>query len=82
MHKKNARLITPGNLEDDLALLGDCDWIIEVVIENLAIKHKVYQAIDAARRPRVHRLLQHLDHSAKNRLGRGTCRDAFPPAIF
>ena len=51
MHKKNARLITPGNLEDDLALLGDCDWIVEVVIEKLEIKHKVYRSIDQARRP-------------------------------
>ena len=31
-----ARLMTLGNFEDDLALVGDCDWIIEVVAENLA----------------------------------------------
>ena len=35
MHKKNARLIIPGNLEDHLSLLGDVDWVIEAVIENL-----------------------------------------------
>ncbi len=51
MHKRNARLITTGNLEDDLALLGDCDWIIEAVIEKTEIKHAVYRTIDQARRP-------------------------------
>ncbi|GAA3319790.1 hypothetical protein GCM10020331_028150 [Ectobacillus funiculus] len=36
--KENATLITVGNLEDDMRLLEDADWIIEVVVENLAIK--------------------------------------------
>jgi 3-hydroxyacyl-CoA dehydrogenase len=27
MHKDNARLVTPGNLEDHLDRLADCDWI-------------------------------------------------------
>ncbi|MCL4402658.1 MAG: 3-hydroxyacyl-CoA dehydrogenase NAD-binding domain-containing protein, partial [Acidobacteria bacterium] len=30
--------ITVGNFEDDLVLLHDCDWIIEAVTEDLAIK--------------------------------------------
>ena len=51
MHKRNARLITTGNLEDDLALLSDCDWIIEAVIEKTEIKHAVYRTIEGARRP-------------------------------
>jgi 3-hydroxyacyl-CoA dehydrogenase len=51
MHKKNARLITTGNIEDDLPLLGDCDWIIEAVVENTEIKHRVYATIETARRP-------------------------------
>jgi 3-hydroxyacyl-CoA dehydrogenase len=33
-----ARLVTPGNFEDDLALLADCDWVIEAVTEDLGIK--------------------------------------------
>ena len=33
-----ARMVTIGNFEDDLGKLKDCDWIIEAVIENLAIK--------------------------------------------
>ena len=33
-----ARLITPGNFDDDLSKLAGCDWIIEAVAENLEIK--------------------------------------------
>lgn len=42
MHKRNARRITPGNIEDDLELLKDFDWVVEVVIENLDIKRNLY----------------------------------------
>ncbi len=31
-----------GNLEDDLARLRECDWVIEVVIENMAIKKALF----------------------------------------
>ncbi|WP_083273629.1 3-hydroxyacyl-CoA dehydrogenase/enoyl-CoA hydratase family protein [Geosporobacter ferrireducens] len=40
-----AKYITPGNLEDDLSLISDCDWIIEVVAENLEIKHKLIERL-------------------------------------
>jgi 3-hydroxyacyl-CoA dehydrogenase len=33
-----ASLITPGNFEDDLPKLAQCDWVIEAVAENLEIK--------------------------------------------
>jgi len=45
MHPKNANLITAGNLEDDLELLKDCDWIIEVVLEDIKVKHATYEKI-------------------------------------
>ncbi|PJB72416.1 MAG: 3-hydroxyacyl-CoA dehydrogenase [Alphaproteobacteria bacterium CG_4_9_14_3_um_filter_47_13] len=45
-----AKLITPGNLEDDLALLKECDWIIEVVLEDLKIKHTTYEKINSVRK--------------------------------
>lgn len=45
MSPRNAKLITPGNLEDDLKLLEDCDWICEVVLEDLNIKHATYDKI-------------------------------------
>ena len=51
MHKNNARLVTAGNLEDDLGQLKDCDWICEVVIERLDIKHDVFRKIEANRKP-------------------------------
>ncbi len=31
-------LVTPGNFDDDLPKLAQCDWVIEAVAENLAIK--------------------------------------------
>ena len=34
----NAGLITPGNFDDDLSKLAQCDWIVEAVAENLEIK--------------------------------------------
>ena len=33
-----AALITPGNFEDDLPKLAQCDWVVEAVAENLPIK--------------------------------------------
>ncbi len=42
--------ITPGNLEDDLGLLSECDWILEAVVEDLDVKQAVYRAIDGVRK--------------------------------
>jgi 3-hydroxyacyl-CoA dehydrogenase len=40
-------LVTAGNLEDDLAeAAAKCDVIIEAVIENLAVKQKLYARLD------------------------------------
>jgi 3-hydroxyacyl-CoA dehydrogenase len=50
MSKKNAKLITVGNLEDDLDKIGDCDWIVEVVLEDLKIKHQTYEKIQKHRK--------------------------------
>ncbi len=37
-----AALVSVGNFEDDIAKLKECDWIIEVVIEHLPIKLKLF----------------------------------------
>lgn len=50
MHRGAAKLITPGNLEDHLALLGDCDWIIEVVIEKPSVKQALYAKLETVRK--------------------------------
>jgi 3-hydroxyacyl-CoA dehydrogenase len=50
MRASNAKLITPGNLEDDLDLLKDCDWIIEVVLEDLKVKHATYEKLNKVRK--------------------------------
>jgi 3-hydroxyacyl-CoA dehydrogenase len=49
-HPKNAKRITVGNLEDDLALLGKADWIIEVVLEDLGVKQATYAKIEGHRK--------------------------------
>ena len=49
-HTKFKKLVTPGNFEDDLAKLSECDWIVEVVVEKLEIKQDVYRKIDAVRK--------------------------------
>lgn len=45
--------IEAGNLEDDLERLKEVDWIIEVVVENLAIKRQLLEKVDAFRRPKT-----------------------------
>src|SRR5205085_1954073 len=40
--QKLAKLVTVGNIEDDLEELADVDWIIEAVVEQLDIKHDLY----------------------------------------
>ncbi|OVE81975.1 hypothetical protein BVY03_01620 [bacterium K02(2017)] len=44
--KKVLKLISPANFNDDLPKLKDCDWVIEVVVERLDIKQKVFTSIE------------------------------------
>ncbi|MCP3942672.1 MAG: 3-hydroxyacyl-CoA dehydrogenase/enoyl-CoA hydratase family protein [Desulfobacteraceae bacterium] len=46
----DAKFISIGNLEDDFDRLADCDWIIEVVLENLEVKQKLFKRIQAVRK--------------------------------
>lgn len=50
-HKNFADRITTGNLEDDIKKIADADWIIEVVVERLDIKKKVFEQIERHRTP-------------------------------
>jgi 3-hydroxyacyl-CoA dehydrogenase len=40
-----ARLVTPGNIEDDLDKLSVVDWVLEAVTETLEIKASVFEKI-------------------------------------
>ncbi len=44
-------LISPANYDDDGALLAGCDLVIEVVVERLDIKSRVYEWVATHRRP-------------------------------
>ena len=47
----NSKLITVGNFADDMAKLKDCDLVIEAVVENLEIKHKLFAEVEKNRKP-------------------------------
>ncbi|GHO92540.1 enoyl-CoA hydratase [Reticulibacter mediterranei] len=49
--KRAAKLVTIGNIEDDLEVLADVDWIIEAVVERLDIKHALYGKIEMVLTP-------------------------------
>ncbi len=48
-HKDFAQRIKTGNLEDDIAKVSEADWIIEVVVERLDIKKKVFDSLEKHR---------------------------------
>ena len=50
MQKKDVHRITIGNLEDDFDKISGCDWIVEVVVENLKIKQDLFKRIDTQRK--------------------------------
>jgi 3-hydroxyacyl-CoA dehydrogenase len=45
------RLIQPGTFDHDLAMLSKCDWVIEAVTENLAIKQELLSRITPFLKP-------------------------------
>ena len=47
MHKNNARLVTPGNIEDHPDGLKDVDWVLEAVIEDPGVKQALYRKLDS-----------------------------------
>lgn len=51
MGKAAARLVEVGNIEDDLPRVGECDWIIEAIVERLDLKQALYARLEQHRRP-------------------------------
>ena len=51
MTKRAARLVTPGNVEDDLEALADCDWIVEAVLEDPTVKRDLYARLETVVKP-------------------------------
>lgn len=43
---KALELIEVGNFEDDLAKIKDCDWVVEVVKEDLAVKQALFAKVE------------------------------------
>ena len=50
-HKAGGEFIEIGNFEDDLHKIADCDWIVEVVKEDLSIKQNLFAEIVKYRTP-------------------------------
>ncbi|MBK6477482.1 MAG: 3-hydroxyacyl-CoA dehydrogenase/enoyl-CoA hydratase family protein [Saprospiraceae bacterium] len=50
-HKSLISNIKTGNFDDDLALISECDWIIEVIVERLDIKKSLFDKVEKYRKP-------------------------------
>jgi len=48
---ERASLVSVGTFDDDLPRLAECDWVIEAVVENLAIKRALLERVERHRRP-------------------------------
>lgn len=51
MSKAAAKLVETGNIEDDLAKVAGCDWIVEAIVERLDIKQDLYAKLEQVRTP-------------------------------
>ncbi|MEO6612278.1 MAG: 3-hydroxyacyl-CoA dehydrogenase/enoyl-CoA hydratase family protein [Chitinophagaceae bacterium] len=50
-HKDVVKKINTGNFEDNMKDIAGYDWIIEVVVERLDIKQKVFEQVEKYRKP-------------------------------
>ena len=45
-HPANAKLVSVGNLDDDLAKAGACDLIVEAIVERLDVKRGLFEKLE------------------------------------
>lgn len=45
--------LIPGNFDDDMSVVSECDWILEAVVERIDIKKDIHKRIAEYRRPGV-----------------------------
>lgn len=50
-NKSALKYIQTGNFDDNMKDIATCDWVIEVVIERLDIKKKIYDLVEKYRKP-------------------------------
>ncbi len=50
-HSRSAKLVSIGNIEDDLDKLADVDWVIEAVVERADIKSQLYAKVEQVMKP-------------------------------
>jgi 3-hydroxyacyl-CoA dehydrogenase len=50
MQKSNLSLITAHGIDEDMATIDDCDWIVEAIIERVDLKRALYEKIGKARK--------------------------------
>ena len=46
-----SKRITTGNFSDNMKDIAQCDWVIEVVVENLDVKKKIFDEVEKFRKP-------------------------------
>lgn len=50
-YKDVVKKISTGNFDDNMKDIASCDWVIEVVVERLDIKQKVFEQVEKYRKP-------------------------------
>jgi len=50
---ERAQLVEVGNLEDDLPRIRECTWVVEAVVEDLAVKRAVLERVERYWRPGI-----------------------------
>ncbi|MDR7563617.1 MAG: 3-hydroxyacyl-CoA dehydrogenase family protein, partial [Armatimonadota bacterium] len=48
-----AQLVEVGNLEDDLPRIQECSWVVEAVVEDLAVKRAVLERVERYWKPGI-----------------------------